>query len=314
MRSAAGASFGQSVAVKISVPGAPPPAPPAGCTGTPVIASFSVSAPSVAEATTISVVAGTTVTLHWGAVTNADSVEIDHGIGGVPTPGTATDAPGATTSYVMTAHCGGNTATTHVTVNVTAPPPPVSVGNFGGHWDHNFGTMDLAQAGTSVSGSYSNGSCTGTINGTISGNTLDGSWGGCGSGPIHFVLTDANHFDGNYAGSNKWCGARSGVAFAAGCGFAGHWNLNTGGSTQTADLTQTGNAVSGTYNTTGTVNGTVTGWTLNGTWHINALSGPFVWVINSNDLTFKGHYTSVNWCGWRNGQAAIPNTTAACHD
>ena len=115
-------------------PGAPSLTPtptkksaPPSCTGTPVITSFTVSAPTVAEAILINVVSGTTVTLHWGAVNNADSVEIDHGIGGVPAPGTATDTPGGTTTYTMTAHCGGNSTTTHVTVNVTALPPPPAI-------------------------------------------------------------------------------------------------------------------------------------------------------------------------------------------
>ena len=315
MRSAAGAVFGQLVTAKISVPGVPP----AVCKGTPVITSFTVSAPSVAEATIINIVSGATITLHWGAVNNADSVEIDHGIGGVPAPGTAKDTPGASTIYVMTAHCGGNSLSSHVTVNVTAPlPPPVLLYNFGGDWKINIGTMHIDQSGGTASGSYNNGSDTCSINGgTVTGATLDATFN-CGlfilGNTVHLTGTDTNHFDGNFR-ATKACGARSGVTFAAGCGFAGHWNLNTNGSNQTADVTQTGASIAGTYGPGGTgrsIDGTVSGWTLTGTWHIGASNGPFVWVINENDLTFSGHYGTSSWCGWRDGQAAIPN--GSCHD
>ena len=317
MRSADGAIFGQSFTVKISVPGAPP-APPAGCSGTPAIASFTVSAPSVAEATTINVLVGATVTLHWGAVTNADSVEIDHGIGGVPAPGTTTDTPGATTSYVITAHCSGNSTTAHVTVNVVTLPPPVFLYDFNGDWKINYGTLHINQSSGTASGSFNNGSTTCNITGgTISGATLDAGYN-CGifiaGNTIHLTGTDTNHIDGTMR-TTKLCGARNGVTFAAGCGFAGHWNINTNGSTQTADITQTGNSVAGTYGPGGTgrsIEGTVTGWTLTGTWHIGTSNGPFTWVIAENDLTFKGHYGTSFWCGWRDGQAAIPN--GSCHD
>ena len=119
MRSADGAVFGQTVTVKITVPGAPPP-PSSGCSGNPVIASFTVASATIT--------AGSSTTLNWGAVTNADSVEIDHGIGGVPAPGSTSVSPGSTTTYTMTAHCGPNTATAQVTitVNPVLPPPAIA--------------------------------------------------------------------------------------------------------------------------------------------------------------------------------------------
>ncbi len=116
MRSADGAIFGQTVTVKITVPGAPPPAPPpSGCSGNPVIASFTAASPTIT--------AGSSTTLNWGAVTNADSVDIDHGIGGVPAPGSTSVSPGSTTTYAMTAHCGSNTTTAQVTITVNPAPP-----------------------------------------------------------------------------------------------------------------------------------------------------------------------------------------------
>jgi hypothetical protein len=57
--------------------------------------------------------------LSWGLVSNADSVEIDQGIGGVATPGNTVVNPTATTTYTMTAHCGTITRTAQVTVMVT---------------------------------------------------------------------------------------------------------------------------------------------------------------------------------------------------
>lgn len=117
LRSPQGDAFGVTVNVTIVVPtsgGTPPTATPTtsatGCSGTPNIASFTAS-PST-------VTAGSAVNLAWGAVTNAESVDIDQGIGGVATPGNVTVTPGATTVYTLAAHCGTNTATRQVTVTV----------------------------------------------------------------------------------------------------------------------------------------------------------------------------------------------------
>ncbi len=97
------------------------------CSGTPNISSFSV-APS-----TITV--GQTASLSWGPVSNASSVQIDNGIGGVSTPGNTTVTPQTTTTYTLTAACGASTATAQVTVTVngapvataTTTPKPVTV-------------------------------------------------------------------------------------------------------------------------------------------------------------------------------------------
>ena len=89
------------------------PTPIVGCSGIPSIGSFSASP------TTIN--AGGTSTLVWSAVTNADAVEIDRGIGGVPAPGSAQVSPNTTTTYTLTARCKGNAVTRQVTVNVNVP-------------------------------------------------------------------------------------------------------------------------------------------------------------------------------------------------
>ncbi|MEW5718709.1 MAG: NBR1-Ig-like domain-containing protein [Chloroflexota bacterium] len=108
MRSPTGTFFGARVTVKIVVPA------PTGCVGTPNIASFSASA------TTIT--AGMAITLNWGAVTGAESAEIDQGIGGVETPGSRVVNPTTTTTYTLTAKCGSNVKTAKVTITVNPAP------------------------------------------------------------------------------------------------------------------------------------------------------------------------------------------------
>lgn len=95
---------------------APPPPPPV-CSGAPVIASFTASPGTIT--------AGGSSTLSWGSVTNAEVAEIDHGIGGVETPSTRSVSPATTTTYTLSARCGGNLTTKTATVTVNPPPPDV---------------------------------------------------------------------------------------------------------------------------------------------------------------------------------------------
>jgi hypothetical protein len=100
-----------------NTPPPPPtsPPPPPGCSGTPNIASFTASPDTIT--------AGGSSTLSWGAVTNADSAEIDQSIGGVATPGSTSVSPASTTTYTLTARCGSNTKIAQVTVTVKAAIP-----------------------------------------------------------------------------------------------------------------------------------------------------------------------------------------------
>ncbi len=134
MRAGGGTVFGTTVRVLITVPGAPVPTQtavvptntpvPTGCSGAPVIASFTASANPIAV--------GASTTLQCGAVTNADSVEINQSIGGVASPGTVVVAPSSTITYTMTARCG--TAQTvrqlMVTVNPGLPAPVAVIYDF----------------------------------------------------------------------------------------------------------------------------------------------------------------------------------------
>lgn len=83
---------------------------PYGCSGYPNISYFSVANSTIT--------AGSSTTLNWGFVANADSVEIDPDIGGVATPGSASISPTTTTTYTLTASCKGKTSSRQVTVVV----------------------------------------------------------------------------------------------------------------------------------------------------------------------------------------------------
>ncbi len=268
--------------------------------GLPHIASFTCSP--------CTIVAGSSATLDYGLVSNANSATIDQGVGNIATPGHKTVSPTKTTTYTLTATGAGGTTQKSVTVTV--------VGNFAGHWEHDFGYMDLTQSGESVTGTFHNSSEVGdgTIAGTVSGNTLNGNWQRNVSGSLQFTLGGSgNTFTGNWNGSDQWCGARTGISFPSGCAFAGHWNskYDPGTGTQCAlDLSQVGSTVTGTY-----CNGTIGGGTikyaggyvvLSGTWHFgNVNSGPFIFYLPVyTSQQFQGDYnSSLDWCGWRTGSS-----------
>ena len=100
---------GSSPDIFIPTGSPPPPPPPA-----PTIDGFSAGPSAIAE--------GDTSTLSW-TTTDATSVSIDNGIGGVSVDGSRTVSPSATTTYTLTATGAGGTATDTVTVTVTALPP-----------------------------------------------------------------------------------------------------------------------------------------------------------------------------------------------
>ena len=69
---------------------------------------------------------GGSTTLSWTS-SNADSAEINNGIGSVPVNGSLTVSPAETTTYTITVTGPGGTATASVTVTVTYPAPSVSI-------------------------------------------------------------------------------------------------------------------------------------------------------------------------------------------
>ncbi len=107
LKTPGGTFFGEEVDVLVDVVA---PATAAVCSGTLAIASFSASSDTIS--------AGGSVTLNWGLVSNAQSAEIDNGIGGITTPGSVTVSPSTTTTYTLTAACGSDSITAQVTVTV----------------------------------------------------------------------------------------------------------------------------------------------------------------------------------------------------
>ena len=171
---------------------------------------------------------------------------------GVTTPGSRVVSPSDATIYTLNAVCGNFSRTKQITVTVSA--------NFSGDWFTNLGPLHITQTGNVVSGTYHNAldDGDGTIAGTVTGRTLTGTYSIGGSGTIEFNLTpDGNQFDGNWDGSNKWCGARPGQSFADGCSFAGAWtNRLAGNDNCNLSLTRKDNSASGSY-CSGTLTGTI---------------------------------------------------------
>ncbi len=277
---------------------------PSACSGTPNIAAFTAS--------TSAITLGAAATLSWGAVTNADAVEIDQGIGGVATPGSTSVTPATTTTYTLTAKCGAASATRQVTITVN----PVT-SNFAGQWITNFGTLNITQSGSTATGTYLNAfdGGSGTVAGVVTGSTLTGTYQKATSGTIQFTLgASGNTFDGNWAGTglgtNKWCGARPGVAFPAGCSFAGAWNIKVDSNTcATMNLTRIDNTVTGTY-CDGVLTGAVTysgaanESVLTGTWTRGGTGALKFYLLDYGGLQFQGDWNTTNkWCGWRSGSA-----------
>lgn len=315
IRNSSGQFFGTNLTVVINVPSPATPVPPTitpipGCSGKPNDFQFTASANTIT--------AGQSVTLNWTAVNNASAVTLNGGEfsdEGVTTPGNKTTSPSSTTQYTLTAFCNNSGQTRQHQLTVTVNP---NAGDFSGHWDHNFGYMDITENGNLVAGTYHNSVGGGagsnsTISGTVNGNTLDGHYGN-GPGTIHFVLGgNGKTFTGNFDGTAQWCGARTGISFPSGCAFDGAWNTkyDPGTGTQCAmNLSQIGSTVTGTY-----CNGTITAGAityagsyvvLNGKWNFGALNnGPFIFYLQIYTAQqFQGNYNStLDWCGWRNGSS-----------
>jgi hypothetical protein len=104
----------------------------------------------------------------------------------------------------------------------SSDPSPCGVASWYGTWTtncglSNCGTMTLEQDGTSVDGSYASGD--GAVEGSVSGTELTGTWSRNGfSGTITFYLfNNGAQFNGNYDGSNAWCGYMGGAGMPGTC-------------------------------------------------------------------------------------------------
>ncbi len=95
-----------------------------------------------------------------------------------------------------------------------AYPTPCGVASWYGTWTTNCGffaacgAMTLHQDGATVTGTYAGGA--GLVSGTVNGATLSGTWIRGGTGPLTFtMLPNGNQFNGNFGGTNAWCGFRN---------------------------------------------------------------------------------------------------------
>lgn len=314
MRNSQGTFFGTNLTVVINVPSPATAVPPtntppptvAGCSGQPNDFDFSASS--------LNINAGQSVTLSWGAVTNASEVRLHGGEfnnEGVAAPGNRVVSPGATTQYKLTAKCNnsGQTREKSLTVTVNA-----AVGNFAGNWVMNFGNMNLTQNGNNVNGTYNQlfYGTSGSIAGTVSGNKFTGTWSiSGGSGSVELNLSgDGKRFTGKWNDEFSWCGARPGENFPNNCSYAGTWNAKLAAFPNCPmTLQRHDNIVTGNY-CNGIVNGTLSydneETVLTGNWDTGGSIGTVKFFLDGfNALQFRGNYNDSNeWCGWRNGQSA----------
>jgi hypothetical protein len=91
-------------------------------TGTPAPSATPYAPPTIEffRASPDTIEAGECTTLEWGAVTNAAAATIDHGIGGVGTPGSRQVCPATSTTYVLTASGPGGVARLSAAITVRA--------------------------------------------------------------------------------------------------------------------------------------------------------------------------------------------------
>ncbi|MGB8645861.1 MAG: NBR1-Ig-like domain-containing protein [Anaerolineae bacterium] len=303
LRGADGVFWGDTLTMQITVVSASTPdnSTPTSTPmpGAPVISSFTCKPCTLP--------AGNSAVLSWGAISNATSVTLDPTFGPVTAPGKQTVSPNATTTYTLAATGPGGVTKSTVTITV--------VGNFAGHWEDNFGYMDLSQSEANVTGTFHNVALgtSSTIAGTVSGNVLTGTHD-AGAGPIQFTLGPrGNTFTGTWNTTNQWCGATTGASFPDGCGFSGRWDTQLGPAPDVSCvviLTQSGSTVTGTY-CNGTVSGGVTYLgdyvVLTGTYiYRTGTTGPLVFYLPIyTSLQFQGDFNNTyEWCGWRDGSSA----------
>lgn len=102
-------------------------------------------------------------------------------------------------------------------------PSPCGVASWYGTWTTNCGliancgAMTLQQDGATVTGTYAGGA--GLVSGTVNGFTLSGIWtrGGDDGSLMFTMLTNGNQFNGNFGGTNAWCGFRNAAGDPAPC-------------------------------------------------------------------------------------------------
>jgi hypothetical protein len=137
----------------------------------PTISAFMISPNAITR--------GETATLSW-TVADAQSVQIDQGIGSVASSGNRAVSPSQDTTYTLTATNPGGTktATTAITVRASVSGKWNGTSYSPGNGTNSL-TFTLSQSGEKVTGTWSSPFCsTGTIDASIMGNTFSGTlWG-----------------------------------------------------------------------------------------------------------------------------------------
>ncbi len=116
LRTPGGQFVGGIYYVAINVLGSipiPQPQPQPTCYGTPYLSYFAASATTITS--------GSSTTLSWGLVGNANAAYVDNGIGGVMTPGSVEVRPTSNTTYTLTGYCGSNSTSAQLTIYVVSP-------------------------------------------------------------------------------------------------------------------------------------------------------------------------------------------------
>jgi hypothetical protein len=209
----------------------------------------------------------------------------------------------------------------------TSAGPPL---DFSGTWDMDWGSITMAQTGSSVQGVVqqwgSNGY--GTLTGTATGDAFVGGWywsfQSATTTGVFFALGDGGtSLAGTWGGGKfPWCGVRAGNPLYPGCGWSDTFMVKLNDATAApVVLTQTADEVVGTYdNGDAGISGLVSAYRLAGvTTEAGAATGKFSfwWSTPGNnsdqgwtELAFLGNWLPANgtarldWCGTRQSSPA----------
>jgi hypothetical protein len=297
---AAGVSVTATTQILVSGTATPPTPPTPG--GPPVINYFTANPTNI--------YAGDSSLLSWN-VSNATSVNIDHGVGTVGSSGSTLVLPATSTTYTLTATNTAGWYSKSATVLVSGVPSPsfyvtgvtasADPPSFSGACPTivNF-YSDIAVSGpgtVTYRWEGSDGAVAATRSIIFPGagsQTVSASWqlGATGSYWQRVHVFTPNEVISNPASFSLSC------ASAPGGIWSGTWETTYG----TMTLTQTGNQVSGNYeHSNGHITGTVSGNVLTGTWSEAPTyappdnAGDVQLTISSDGKTFTG--------GWRYGSS-----------
>ena len=307
---AAGVSVTATAQVLVTGSSTPPSPTPPTTSGLPVINYFTAS-PS-------SIFAGDSATLNWN-VSNATSINIDHGVGTVGASGVTLVFPTTSTNYTLTAtnSTGWSNKSTTVLVSgmpsftvtgVTASADPPS---FSGACPTSF----YSQAVITVNGpgtvtyrwerSDGGAESTQSVNFSSAGSQAVSTWWQVDTSGYYWVRVHVftpGDIVSNQANFTLNCGS------APGGGWSGTWSTTFG----TMVLSQTGSNVSGSYtHDSGQIVGTVSGNVLTGTWSeaptyspANNDAGDVELTLSPDGNSFTGywrHGSSGGWYSYWNG-------------